>query len=425
MDAARTAKRLTGGDVTVVYRRTRQEMPATKEELGDLLLEGITLLELCSPVRIVLEQSAVVALQCVRNELRERGSDGRRVPVPVEHSEFLLPADSVILAIGQRMDAAYLADSDIRLHRNAAIVVEGETGRTSARSVYAGGDAVRGPATIIEACADGRRAAEAICWELGLQIVSTRPQPIALSGEDRVAVGRMRAARSRRARAVSLVPEQRSGFDLVEGALPEEQARAEALRCLQCSAVCNKCVEVCPNRANLAYEVRPICAVLPRFAFREGRLEEVGQDEWRVEQTRQIIHVHDFCNECGNCATFCVHDGKPYQDKPRLFLLRGDFDDVRENALHISRTDDAWSLRRRKEGREWLLLWNDHADTAVVECDQFSIEISLLSFRVSGAKAKGVFAGEVSLACAAEMLLILQGVSSGLSFLPFEALLDN
>ena len=420
MDAARTAKRLTGGDVAVVYRRTQREMPATAEELDDLQLEGIRLLELCSPAGIVLEQNRVVALECVRNELGQMGADGRRAPVPIQDSKFRIPADAVILAIGQRMDVGYLSGSDIRLHRNAAIIVDGETGRTSVECVYAGGDAVRGPATIIEACADGRRAAEAICRELGVGLVQPATQLPTLSDEDRIAVGRLRATRSLQVRSSVLQPECRTGFDLVEDVLTEEQARVEARRCLQCSAMCNKCVEVCPNRANLTYAITPVSIALPRLAFRDGQLEQVGQDEWRIDQTRQIIHVQDFCNECGNCATFCVHEGKPYLDKPRLFLLRSDFERERDNALHVSRSDGAWLLRRRSEGRDSRLLWPDDADMVMLESGQLFAEISLPSFSVLRVEPREAFVGQVSLVGPAEMLVILMGVSSGLTFLPFE-----
>ncbi len=118
---------------------------------------------------------------------------------------------------------------------------------------------------------------------------------------------------------------QQRGFDLIEQTLPEEAARREAARCLQCSTFCDKCVEVCPNRANYAYHVTPVSLTLPRLACRDGKLVVIGQEAFQVKQTRQIVHLYDLCNECGNCATFCVHQGKPYQDKPRLFLQESDF----------------------------------------------------------------------------------------------------
>jgi len=101
MDVARTARRLTGDSVTIIYRRTRKEMPADEEEIEDALAEGALLQELLSPTRIILEDGRVAALECVRNELGEAGADGRRRPVPIEGSEFEIEADSIIVAIGQ------------------------------------------------------------------------------------------------------------------------------------------------------------------------------------------------------------------------------------------------------------------------------------------------------------------------------------
>ncbi|MFH1609897.1 MAG: putative selenate reductase subunit YgfK, partial [Candidatus Bipolaricaulota bacterium] len=324
MDAARTAQRLTGRPVTVVYRRTRAEMPAEPEEVDDFLAEGNVLLELVSPQRIVLRNGRAVAVECLRNRLGDLGPDGRRNPVPVEGSGFEIPADTVIVAIGQRPDAGFLKGSRVAVGRDGRIAA-GRDGGVGVACVYAGGDAVRGPATIVEACADGRRAAEAIARDLGLPFRSWPSHSAVLSEAE--------VARAKRARAriepqwesrVLPLPE-RGGFDLVEATLSDDEARAEAGRCVQCSALCDKCVEVCPNRANLAYDAGPVRWVLPVLACADGRLTVVGEEAFEVRQPRQIVHVDDLCNECGNCATFCVHQGKPYLDKPRLFLREEDF----------------------------------------------------------------------------------------------------
>ncbi len=133
-------------------------------------------------------------------------------------------------------------------------------------------------------------------------------------------IKRARARKEGAARPEMLPAERRGGWEVVEQALTEEAARREAARCLQCSVLCDKCVEVCPNRANYAYHVSPTRLSVPRLACRDGRLVEVGQEMFEVTQSRQIVHVDELCNECGNCATFCVHPGKPYLDKPRMSL---------------------------------------------------------------------------------------------------------
>jgi putative selenate reductase len=184
MDAARTAQRLTGKPVTVVYRRSEREMPATEEEKEGLFAEGNTLEGLASPVRVILQDGRVAALECVRNRLGEPEADGRRRPVPIEGSEFQMEADSIIVAIGQRPDIAFLDGSGVSLRQNGAIAVVPETGLAGPERVYAGGDVTRGPAIIIEACADGRRAAEAICAQFGIEFGQPPSRPAALSEEE-------------------------------------------------------------------------------------------------------------------------------------------------------------------------------------------------------------------------------------------------
>ena len=165
MDAARTARRLTGQPATVVYRRSRAEMPAEPQELQDLLDEGNLLLELAAPRRVVLDEGRVVGLECVRNELGEAGADGRRRPVPVPRSEFRLPADTVILAVGQQPDLGFLEGSALAMDGRGGILTESGTRRTSVGGIYAGGDVTRGPAIIVQACADGRRPLDILCVE--------------------------------------------------------------------------------------------------------------------------------------------------------------------------------------------------------------------------------------------------------------------
>jgi len=417
MDAARTARRLTDGPVTVVYRRTRQEMPANDEEIEDALAEGVALQELVSPVRVVLGEGRVAALECVRNELGQVGPDGRRRPVPIEGSEFQIEADSIIVAIGQRPDVSFLDGSSVSLRKDGTIAADPQTGLAGEERVYAGGDAVRGPATIIEACADGRRAAEAICRQLGVEFARPAVRLPALSEGEIVRVKRARARKEAQHRPEMLPPAQRGGFDLVEATLTEEAALAEAARCLQCSTLCDKCVEVCPNRANYTYFVPPVSLTLPVVSCRQGRLTVTGEETFRVAQRRQIIHVDDFCNECGNCATFCVHDGRPYRDKPRLFLMESDFEREEDNAFYIERSERGWTIRRREGGKESRL--SVESGTGEMEFENDLLRISLSSdFQISGMELKEAFDGAFSLTGAAEMAVILKGIITSLPFLP-------
>jgi putative selenate reductase len=419
MDAARSARRLCGGPVTIVYRRTREEMPADEEEIEDALVEGVLLQELVSPIRVVLREGKVVALECIRNELGEADADGRRRPVPIAGSEFRIEADAIITAIGQTPDVAFLDGSAVSLHRNKTIVVDPDTGLAGGERIYAGGDAVRGPATIIEACADGRRAAEAICRQLGVSFDLPAVQLPTLSEEEIVRVKRARAGKVSQNKGEALPLERRGGFDLVEATLTEEAALAEAARCVQCSTFCDKCVEVCPNRANYTLSVSPVSLTLPRLSCQQGRLAVTGEEIFEIEQARQIIHVDDFCNECGNCATFCVHDGKPYMDKPRLFLVEGDFEQESDNAFYIGRNEGEWIIRRREGGKESRLSMDD-TDGMSFENESLRLNISP-DFQIHTMELKEEFEGAFSLTGPAEMYAVLRGVLQSLSFLPIKA----
>ncbi len=407
MDAARTAQRLVGAPVTVVYRRTRAEMPAIEEERVLLFEEGNVLEELAAPVRVVVKDGKVAGLECERTRLGEPDASGRRSPQPTGE-KFTLEADSIIAAIGQVSDMACFAGHSIQLGRGGRVKTE-VNGRTSKCGVYAGGDAVTGPAIVIQACADGRRAADAICSELGVAIPEAPlpPQPVAAElTEARIA----RARKTEPCREKHLPVAQRKGFELVEQTLGEEEAVAEAKRCLQCAAVCGKCVEVCPNRANYSYTVPSFSVTLPRLAVRDGRLQSVGQETTAVSQGSQIVHIDDFCNECGNCAAFCVHEGRPYMDKPRLCLNDADFRSQDDNVFRIH----GKVIRRREGGRDQSLSlhswgWQYENGNVVIMLDR--------GFAIREMELKRPFEGELSLKSAVEMATLYRGLRNSLSWL--------
>jgi putative selenate reductase len=276
--------------------------------------------------------------------------------------------------------------------------------------VYAGGDVARGPAIIIEACSDGRRAAEAICEQLSIGFSPFPAQMPSLSPEQIVETKKARTRKVAQHEPSLLPVARRAGFDLVELTLTEEAARAEAQRCLQCSAFCDKCVEVCPNRANYVYTVSPVSIELPLLVCVDGQLTTAGDEFFAVEQTRQIIHVDDFCNECGNCATFCVHQGKPYTEKPCLFLKRADFELEEDNAWFIE-GDSIW---RREGGSESRLSMGNGFLT--YESDKIRIHLTpdLVADQVA---LKEAFDGELSLREAAEMYVVLNGISASAAYL--------
>lgn len=161
IDSARTALRLGAKNVTIFYRRSRNEMPANPYDMHEAEGEGIKIQFLVAPKQILGENEHVSGLECVKMTLGEPDQTGRRTPTPVEGSEFTVPINTVILAIGEAPDLSFLPQ-EIELTENKMITVEPFTANTNQAGVFAGGDCATGPATIIEAVLAGRRAAECI-----------------------------------------------------------------------------------------------------------------------------------------------------------------------------------------------------------------------------------------------------------------------
>jgi len=400
MDAARTAARLAGRPVTVLYRRTREEMPCEPEELDDLLEEGNRLTELVSPTRFVTDAGSLAAITLTRNRLGAADEGGRRRPEPVAGSAFDLETGTAIVAVGQAPDRTFLQGAAIDSERGGALCVDPATGCAGGR-VYAGGDATRGPATIIEACADGRRAAEAICARLGLELDVGAADAIA--EDDVPRLKRRRANRAERAHPERTPPEQRGGFEAIDAALDPAAARREAERCLQCATLCDKCVEVCPNRANVSYRVTPRSVELPRYRVEDGELVIAGRETFEVAQERQIVHIEELCNACGNCATFCVRSGKPFEDKPILCLTRAAFDGLSGERFYAC----SEGLVRRRDGVEAVLSVTEsgwlYDDGAVRVCLGRDLSIER-------AELLRPFAGERSLSDAAKTVVLYDGL---------------
>jgi putative selenate reductase len=326
MDCARVAKRMSGGEVSVVYRRTIDQMPADREEIAHLLGEGIDVIELSKPLKLIVADGKLRALECRRMEYRgERDAAGRKLPYEIPGSEYELPLDTLILAISQVAVLDFLGDEDVRLNERGYIDVDPVTFRTTVPGVYAGGDvANEGPASIVKAAAAGKAIAA--------HILGSGPPPAQANSEsvDTAAMQRRRSHRQWRTAAPELPLERRRGFDEVVLTYDADQARREAQRCLDCDQFCSICVGVCPNLALQTYEVDP--ATSP------------------CGQRYQVAVIADLCNECGNCTTFCPTSGRPYLDKPRLYLDRAEFESQADNAFMVFGGNGRWSIDGRFGG---------------------------------------------------------------------------
>ena len=274
MDTARAAKRNAGVEyVYLVYRRTRRYMPADEEELVMALEDGVEFKELLSPVKLENGQ-----LLCKVMQLSDYDASGRRGVTETGETVWV-PADTVIAAVGEKVPTDWYQANGLAVSEKGRLYVDEKTLKTSDDNVYAAGDGLYGPATVVEAIRDGRKVAEAIAGEV-LACDFDK-----LEEEEKVYAKR--------------------------GVLKEEQKETkEAGRCLGCSTICENCVEVCPNRANIAIQVPGM-------------------------EKHQIIHVDYLCNECGNCKSFCPYSSAPYLDKFTLFETEADMENSKNQGFAV------------------------------------------------------------------------------------------
>jgi NADPH-dependent glutamate synthase beta subunit-like oxidoreductase len=244
IDAARAALRCGADEVTILYRRTRREMPAEKTEIQAAEKEGIKIQYLITPVEVSGKSGKVSGLKCVKMKLGEPDSSGRCRPIPLEGSEHKLGFETVIIAVSQSPDIGFIdRDTNIETSKWNTIKVNPETFETNIPGVFAGGDVVKGPDTVISAMGDGKRSAEAVDRYINgesLKNFATRtPKPLPKRNKDsrphRYAAQFKNTPKEHRVRMKGLDPlARRKNFEEVELGYSEQEAVQEASRCLHC-----------------------------------------------------------------------------------------------------------------------------------------------------------------------------------------------
>ena len=303
MDAARMAIRTQGVEsVTVVYRRSQSEMPADREEYEMALSDGVKFLFLSNPSDVT---DGIMNLK--KMVLGEKDASGRRKPVESGET-FSLDCSYMISAIGEKADQNVLD----------AIGV-GEEGK-----VYIIGDTKTGPSTVVRCIASAQSAVddaidkvyedilsqdddEKECDCEGECTCSSQEEEVIEEDED------IDEIRSEEDDFFASIREKKSSVLLSASKTSKDFLKTEAKRCLECSYYCNKCTEVCPNRANVMLDMR---------------------DTGLFDDPFQILHLDAYCNECGNCAAFCPHDGGPYLKKFTLFSRPDDFENSTNSGFY-------------------------------------------------------------------------------------------
>ncbi|GHV44051.1 putative selenate reductase subunit YgfK [Spirochaetia bacterium] len=290
MDCARAAKRNAGVEkVTIVYRRTVEFMPAQSEERELALAEGVEILELHGP-----ETFVDGVLTCELMALADYDASGRR-GITGTGKKVTLRFDTLIGAVGARVDTEPLVRNGIALNEKGYPRLKGAN-ESSVENVYLAGDCKAGAATVVKAIADGKTVAADILRKLGLDADFSTEVACAAGGTGDF-----------------------SDYYFKKGIIaPGRRDNADAYRCLSCNTLCEICADVCPNRANVMVD--------------------------DASGAHQIVHIDRMCNECGNCAVFCPHAGKPYKDKFTVFNSEEDFKDS-ENAGFLLLSADTFKVR--------------------------------------------------------------------------------
>lgn len=311
IDAARTCLRLGCPEVTIAYRRTRHEMPADEEEVEQAEEEGVRFSFLTIPERIVGTDNKITGLRCIRAQLIQQPGSDRMAPVPVLGSEHVMDVDVVIGAIGQKVDTSCMADlAGITWTRRGTLEVNGITMETAVPGIFAAGDAVTGPATVIEAIGGGKRAAEAIDrYLLGIPQPQMPPVPVRRGREACVEMSASAKTVLKRPSMDMLnLDRRRTTFQQVELGYTEAAVRDEAHRCLRCDICrrCGRCVEVCRDKMGI------------------GALE-LGYLDFDHPVPTDLRVTEERCITCGACAANCPTGAMRIEDRgdERFLILCG------------------------------------------------------------------------------------------------------
>jgi heterodisulfide reductase subunit A len=322
LDSARTAVRLGCEEVHIIYRRSRREMPANPHEVDEAEREGIKIHYLAAPVRILGDRGKVTGMDCIRMELGEPDASGRRRPVPIKGSGYVVNADFIIPAISQRPDLSFLPKNHgFKITEWNTFAIDEETLESNVSGVFAGGDVATGPKTIIDAIGAGHRGATSIDRYLrGEKLKAAR----SCETEDfQLVVDGYEHAEMKRTDIPAIPIERRGGFDEVESAMDEEAAVREAKRCLRCGPCveCEACVASCWKKL-MAVEgaddegKRDILVQIPwapeRFPPGNGpwpaSVTLKGKSRMEVEAEPVLSRVITRkCRGCGRCKDVCEY----------------------------------------------------------------------------------------------------------------------
>lgn len=398
MDVALTAKKAAGDDTEVMlfYRRTVDDMPAGQEEILSVIHEGIEITELVAPVEVITENGKVKSLKCIRMQVTGKDENGRQQVSPVDGSYFETEADMIIPAVGQTTDWPFADERSMKPSPDGL--------STSLENVFVGGDARNGASNIISAIADGRKAAEAIIRKAGLKTVSASS---GLTGK--ASAKELLIKKAIRIQSKINAPSPDGHNQPIESS---EQAVEEASRCLLCDEICNICVSVCPNFANQGYEIQPVRLELQEAVQdQNGNISFSEGSVFEITQPFQIFNIADFCNECGNCRTFCPTAGAPYRDKPKIHMSEESWKNASEG-FRIFRNGMSKSIEYKTPDDELLKLSiSENGKSYIFETGTATAVLSGNTLRIEDVRFFSAGEKKLTLENAAIMYVLLENIN--------------
>jgi len=395
MDTARTAFRLVGktGKVQIIYRRTIKQMPADTSEIQAVLDEGIEILELTDPIEIIEKTGNEYSIVCRKMKLGNADSSGRAKTTAIANSEFILKANTIIPAIGQDLDIDFI-DIDKLETNNGSY-------ETKLPNIFIGGDALRGASTAINAIGDGRKAAQEIINKAEINYNTREKFPRKEKDFKQHIIDKATLIKPQQVIETDI--DNRKNFNLVSSTLTKNQAIAEASRCLLCNEVCNICTLVCPNLALSSYTISPVKYQLQKLQVINNKIQIVDDKLFEVKQETQIVHQSEWCNQCGNCTTFCPSSGSPYLNKPHFYFSKTSFNNS-DNGFYFDNQNNELLCKENEE----IFSLKSQANNYIYSNDKFKIEIDKKDFSIINYKIKEKTTAEINLQRAAEMSVLLQ-----------------
>ena len=305
MDCVRSVRRMGAENVYVLYRRTQLEMPVDELEVEETEREGIKFMYLVSPVGVVGENGKVTGIKMLRNKLGAPDDKGRRKPVPIEGSEFVIPCDTVIPATGQWSDASWIpASMGVKVRRDGRPAIDADTWMTNVPGLFAGGDYTEGARNIISAVADGHKVANSIH-----EYLSNQRPPRRRSSHEIIEAWRRSMDYEKIERQEMPLLDVQKRWDLnieVELGYTRDMAMKEATRCLQCQynilidsdlcILCAACVDVCPEKIIRLVPLKDLGGI-------------AGADQYDADpamaDAQTLLLDENECIRCGLCVVRC------------------------------------------------------------------------------------------------------------------------